>query len=122
MHTTLQAIGLRLNKSSIQWTCVCKEMWAIWYAVGNTNRVLFLLQWVLSFFFFPFIDIGMNVVIENVVQMDKEVSANGLPDFIFRINQWEDFEYGLQQQRKHEVAYYSNKVPDSKLSKGYWHT
>jgi hypothetical protein len=38
-------------------------------------------------FFFPFIDIGMNVVIENVVQMDKEVSANGLPDFIFRINQ-----------------------------------
>jgi hypothetical protein len=26
----------------------------------------------------------VNVVIENVVQMDKEVSGNGLPDFIFR--------------------------------------
>ena len=56
-------------------------MWAIWYAVGHTNRV-FLLQRV--FFFLTFIDIGVNVVIENVVQMDKEVSGNGLPDFIFR--------------------------------------
>lgn len=37
-----------------------------------------------SFFFLTFIDIGVNVVIENVVQMDKEVSGNGLPDFIFR--------------------------------------
>ena len=37
-----------------------------------------------DFFFLTFIDIGVNVVIENVVQMDKEVSGNGLPDFIFR--------------------------------------
>ena len=50
--------------------------------MGPTNRV-FLLQRVL---FFLFIDIGVNVVIENVLEMDKEVSENDLPDFMFRMN------------------------------------
>lgn len=40
----------------------------------------------MSSIFFPFIDIGVNVVIENVLEMDKEVSENDLPDFMFRMN------------------------------------